>query len=120
MASREEASVQPRRCSAALRVVLDRARTVPRLARIDACTNPRTYRRVLPECAGSKPLLQPVKLATQRRIALRTSHKSRALVAVDVFSTCVFRLSFEHFYELKKLKAAPLLAACKTLALSQT
>jgi len=64
--------------------------------------------------------MQPAKLATQRRIALRTSHKSRALVAVDVFSTCVFRLSFEHFYELKKLKAAPLLAACKTLALSQT
>ena len=134
MASREEASVQPRRCSAALRVVLDRARTAPRV-RIAACTAPRvrseactvprtyrrvcaaaprTYRRVLPECAaGSRPLQR----ATQRRIALLTSHKSRA---VDLFSTCVFRLSFEHVYELKKLRGIRScmrwLAACNTLA----
>ena len=102
------------RCSAALRVVLDRARTA-RLARSDAGTAPRTYRRVcaaaprtyrrvLRECAGSRPL-HPPKLATQRRIALLTSHKSRALVAVDLFSTCVFRLSFGHVYETKKHEA---------------
>ena len=119
--------MQPRRCSAALRVVLDRARTAPRLARIDACTAPRTYRRVcaaaprtyrrvLPECAGSKPLLQPVKLATQRRIALRIRTNLRALVAVDFFSTRVFRLSFGHVYEVKKLERLRGLAACKTLA----
>ena len=126
MAFREEASLQPRRCSAALRVVLDRARTAPRV-RIDACTAPRTYRRVcaaaprtyrrvLPECAGSKPLLQPVKLATQRRIALRIRTNLRALVAVDFFSTRVFRLSFGHVYEVKKLERLRGLAACKTLA----
>ena len=107
--------MQPRRCSAALRVVLDRARAAPRV-RIDACTAPRTYRRVLPECAGSKPLLQPVKLATQRRIALRIRTNLRALVAVDFFSTRVFRLSFGHVYEVKKLERLRGLAACKTLA----
>ena len=97
MASREEASLQPRRCSAALRVVLDSARTAPRV-RVDARTAPRTYRRVLRECAGSRPLQPAAKLATQRRIALLTSYALRALVAVDVFSNCVFRLSFEHAY----------------------
>ena len=30
----------------------------------------------------------------------------RALVAVDCFSTCVFQLSFEHAYELKKPEVA--------------
>ena len=112
MASREEASVQPRRCSAALRVVLDRARTrrdlpalmrtAPRTYRRVCAAAPRTYRRALPSVLAACTL----QLATQRRIALLTSHKLRALVAVDFFSTCVFRLSFGHAYELKKAEAA--------------
>ena len=45
--------------------------------------------------------------------------KSRALVAVDVFSTCVIRLSFEHAYDSKKARGLRELAACKTLASKQ-
>ena len=78
--------------------VRSEACTVPRTYRRVCAAAPRTYRRVLPECAAGS---RHVQRATQRRIALLASHKSRALVAVDLFSTCVFSLSFEHVSEVK-------------------